>query len=189
MQSPVHFIIGAAICRHTRCKPVGLTLAFASHYILDALPHFEDAGLLCGMPGRAVAAAWPWVLRALIIAVIPLAGAVHALVRRACPVQGLAIHVVAGGFIACSPDLMGLIFGGASCFGRANLLAHMVWVPTYRDIAVQYPALRPLVALACLLAESMLFAVGLRQLRRPGAVDPAVEPPDDLTIPIVRRSA
>jgi hypothetical protein len=41
MLGATHLIAGAAVYSTVRWKPLGLAAALASHYVLDAIPHYE----------------------------------------------------------------------------------------------------------------------------------------------------
>jgi hypothetical protein len=161
MQSPAHFIVGAAICRHTRCKPLGLALAFASHFVLDAMPHFNDPSLLPHRLSHFVGHHWLPILALTQLAVaIPI---VLVWRRYRAPADGglrLAAYVVGGGLIACSPDLISQLFP-ASSIAWLDYQAHMVWMRGYLRFIHQHESLRPLVAAACLLDELVVLSLGL----------------------------
>lgn len=67
MLSPAHFAVGAAIGATVRPRWLAPPLALASHYLLDAIPHFERLGALANAFGIAkwkFALAWqgPWIV-------------------------------------------------------------------------------------------------------------------------------
>lgn len=115
-----HFVAGAAIGRTVKWRSVGLGLALVSHFALDAIPHFEHAGMVAA-PWRPVAR---WIPRVMCLLVVPL---VWLIWRRVRPPTGAAAYAVLGGGVACLPDLLYATFGSASVLGWPNVQPHRLW--------------------------------------------------------------
>jgi hypothetical protein len=67
MLSPAHFAVGGAIGAAVRPRWLAPPVALASHYLLDAIPHFERLGTLADafdIPPWTLIWAWqgPWVM-------------------------------------------------------------------------------------------------------------------------------
>ena len=161
MQGLAHFAVGAAICRYTRWRPVGLALAFASHFALDALPHFEDPSLLPHLLRCLGGAAWPWTLLALTAAVVPLAVLVWRRFGGGASGSSRAAYLIAGGLLACLPDASRVLLGGNTLIGHWNDLAHLVWTPPYYRLLAGPHPWRAAIASGCLLSEAGALLSGL----------------------------
>ena len=166
MQSPAHFVIGAAICRYTKWRPVGLVLAFASHFALDALPHFEDPSILPGRLAHFVAQLWVWVPPILAVAVVPLALVVWGRFREDRGGMMLAVHIIVGGLVACLPDYITETLGRNTLIGHWNSVSHQTWFPLYYRLLFTHRPWRPMIALVCLLSETSVLLAGLWLLFR-----------------------
>lgn len=168
MNSPAHFVIGAAVCRYTRSRPLGFVLALASHFALDALPHLEQC-LSLPQPLRALVAPY-WLALGLAaqLLVVPLVAlCVWRLLRLGQPWR-TALYVVAGGLFACVPDLLTAVVGGDTLLGQLNESSHTLW---HQGLTLALRADRePLGAIATvlLLTEAAVFATGLWLLLRRG---------------------
>lgn len=158
-----HFVAGSAICRYVRWKPAGLTLAFASHLILDALPHFEHYHLLPG-------AQQPWG-RGIPVVVSLLTLPLLLLVWRQATTRwsrAVAIYLIAGGLLGCLLDGLTIVFGHHSLPGRLNNLPHLLWAPAYRHAAGVYGVWSPLAAPLSIAVELAVLALGSWLLFRRG---------------------
>jgi len=161
MQSPAHFLVGAAICRHVRWKPLGVLLAFASHFALDALPHFEDPSILPKWISRWAGHHWNAVLAAAQVVVVLLAVAAWWRLRTVERVSiGEALYVVVGGLIACSPDYLYWVAGLSGVLRQLNTWSHHWWFDPYLHYVRTYPENRPWVAAWCLAIESGVCVAG-----------------------------
>lgn len=161
MQSPAHFVIGAAVCRHSRWKPAGLVLAFASHFALDAIPHFEDPSILPPWLSPWACANWDMVLFSAQLALIPLTTAVW--LRFAGPGFGgarRAAYIVAGGILACAPDYITRFMHGRGIVAWLNSAAHVWWVRPYLWAVRTHHEWRPPIVLVCLALELAVFVGG-----------------------------
>jgi hypothetical protein len=122
-----HFIVGAAICRHVRCKPLGLLLAFASHFALDAIPHFEHARVLGW-------ASWTPVVAASWLATMAAAVAVWLRFRPGGAAdRWTRLYLIAGGLLGGLLDQLKQWMGPSSLAWSANGAAHW-WGPWYRAL-------------------------------------------------------
>jgi hypothetical protein len=157
VQSPAHFLIGAGICRHVRCRPLGLALACASHYALDALPHFEDPSILPPWLAHVAGAHWSFALAGAQVAVGCLAAFVW---RRCLQDRGTALYLVGGGLLACLPDYLYWVGGLEGVLRELNSWSHQWWNVPYLRLVRSDHGLRPLVAGWCLVIEALVCAAG-----------------------------
>jgi len=165
MQSPAHFLVGAGICRHVKCRPLGFLLALASHYALDALPHFEDPSILPRWLARPAGEHWQLVLGAAQLTVVCLALAVWVRHRRAGRGGGSGVvYLVAGGLLACLPDYLHWVGGLKGVLNDLNRGSHQWWFVPYLRFVRTYPDARPLVAAWCLTIESLVCVAGVLAL-------------------------
>jgi hypothetical protein len=161
MQSPAHFLIGGAICRQVRCKPLGLMLALASHFALDALPHFEDPSILPRSISGWAGHHWGALLAAAQVSVGLLAIAVWWRWRaHEGSGVGEVMYVIAGGLIACAPDYLHWIAGLNTVVNELNRGSHRWWFDPYLHYVRTYLQNRPWVAVWCLTVESGVCLAG-----------------------------
>jgi hypothetical protein len=158
MQSPAHFLVGAAVCRHTKCKPLGLTLALASHFVLDAIPHFEDPSILPKRIAPVAGHYWHLVLAGAQVVMVCLAIGVWWRYRRATDAP--AAYLIAGGLLACLPDYLQWIGGIDSLLSSLGRWSHRWWFVPYLRFVLEEPDKRPLVAAWCLALESLVCVAG-----------------------------
>ncbi|MBM3499956.1 MAG: hypothetical protein FJX74_14955 [Armatimonadetes bacterium] len=154
MTEAAHFVVGAAICRYVRSKPLALALAFASHFALDAIPHFEHPRLI-GMKSWIPVAAVGWLLAL---------SAGLAIWLRFRPSQGSAggyhLYLIAGGFLGGLVDQLMFWSGRGGPLGviwEANRQAHW-WEARYRSLT-QDPQIGPPAAVAACVVEIGLAAL------------------------------
>ena len=166
MQSPAHFVVGAAICRYVKKQPLGLLLAFASHFALDALPHFEDPSILPHGISHFAARLWVWVPLVLAVAVVPLALLIWGRFRNEPHGMVFAAYLIVGGVVACSPDYITETFGRNTLIAHWNSGAHQTWTPLYYRLLVEHRSWRPTIAAVCLLTETAVLTAGLWLLFR-----------------------
>jgi hypothetical protein len=157
MQSPAHFLIGAGICRHVKCKPLGLGLALVSHFTLDALPHFEDPSILPRGIGRIAGEHWHVLLAGAQVAVACLVLVTWFRHRRGA---GHPLYLVVGGLLACLPDYLHWVGGLKGVLNDLNRGSHQWWFVPYLRFVRTYPDARPLVAAWCLTVESLVCVAG-----------------------------
>ncbi len=161
MQSPAHFLIGAAICRQVRCKPLGLVLALASHFALDALPHFEDPSILPQPVAPIAGRHWDLLLAGAQVVVVVIAAITWWRFRRVAGATVAAtLYLIAGGLVACSPDYLHWIGGAGGPVNELNEWSHRWWFEPYLRYVRAYPQNRPWVAGWCLFIESAVCLVG-----------------------------
>ena len=147
MTAPAHLAVGAAICSRVRRPWLGLALAFGAHFLLDAIPHFEQAHLVgeaIGLPGRYVWAAFgATTFGALTLVVLLLARRF-----RARPAHPRLRYLIAGGLLSDLPDCLKYLGGAESWFGRFHSAFHAqpYWgTALYRLFAEPpVPATRPI---------------------------------------------
>lgn len=161
MQSPAHFVVGAALSRRPRWRPAGLALAFASHFALDAIPHFEDPSILPPWLAPWACRNWDSVLLSSQLALIPLAAAVWLRLGR----QGnhgakAAIYMIVGGIVACTPDYVTRLMHGRGIVAWLNSAAHLSWVRPYLWAVRTHYEWRPAIVLICLGLELAVFVLG-----------------------------
>jgi hypothetical protein len=173
MQSPTHFVVGAALCRYTKCRPLGLVLAFGSHFVLDALPHFEDPSILPRGMSHLVERVWMWILLMLVAAVLPLGLWAWRRFRRDSGGIVLPACIVAGGLLACCPDYVTEALGREGLIGYWNSASHQTWCPTYYRLLLN-PTWRRLIAPTCLLSEISVLLTGFWLLFRHNLVKDAL---------------
>lgn len=166
MQSPAHFVVGAAICRYVKWRPGGLLLAFASHFALDALPHFEDPSILPRGLSHLVSQLWVWVPPVLAAALIPLALLVWTRFRGDQQGVWLWLYLITGGLLACLPDYLTILLGRPSLIGQTNSGSHQTWFPLYYHLLFTHRPWRPMIALVCVLCETLVLGGGLWLLFR-----------------------
>jgi hypothetical protein len=167
MQSPAHFVVGAALCRHVRWKPAGLAIAFASHFALDAIPHFEDPSILPRWLSPWAGRNWELILLSAQLALIPLTAAVW--LRFTGDGKGgarRAAYMIAGGLLACTPDYISRFMHGQGVVAWLNSAAHLSWVRPYLWAVRTHYEWRPLIVLICLGLELAVFVVGAWALFR-----------------------
>jgi hypothetical protein len=154
-----------------RCRPLGLALALGSHFVLDAIPHFEDPSLLPGWLAPAVSSHWGALLAGSQVGVVVLALAVcWRFRRRERDRAAFAAYLVVGGLLACSPDYLVRLMGPHGFPALVNSLAHQWWVRPYLKAVRTHADWRPAVVFACLSLEAGLSALAAWLLfRRPGA--------------------
>ena len=177
MNSPTHFAIGGAICRYTRCKPLGFVLALASHFVLDALPHLENYGLFSRRAQRLVEYYWPVLFLAAQLLVLPVATVALWRLLKLGKSWRAALVVVAGGLFACLPDALGEFVSTDTALGRLNELTHAPWRAGLRLVEHGAPQWLPLVAAIMVLTETAALATGLRFLLRRDARGAVAETP------------
>ncbi len=132
MTSTAHFVVGAAICRYVPSKPAGLAMALASHFALDAVPHWEDPSLLSGWLGPGALQVWHVVLPvARGLAALTAVGIWWRFGRGDGP--WTVGYLVAGGLLALLPDGVTTLLGRHSVVGDLNRAAHW-WFEPYRDL-------------------------------------------------------
>jgi len=170
MTEAAHFVVGAAICRHVRCKPLGLALAFASHFALDAIPHFEHPRVL-GL------ASWtPVVLVSWLATVIVGAALWQGFRGERESDPWTRVYLVLGGVLGGLPDQLKWWLGRPSLAWEANKEAHW-WGPGYREITHESGVALPL-AIGMAALELAVIALGLWLLFRAPRRVP--QPPDAL---------
>ncbi len=125
MTSAAHIAVGAAICSRVRQPWLGLPAAFASHFLLDAWPHFEQAGVVgegIGWPHAGLALRGVnWAATAAIVGLLAW--------RLRSDSRWRWLYVVGGGLLAYSPDWLKLIGGPTSWFAtfHSGLHAQTSW--------------------------------------------------------------
>ena len=177
MQSPAHFVVGVAICRAVPRRPLGLLLAFLSHFVLDAIPHFEDPSILPHPLGRWACDYWTAILASAQVATALLAVVLWLRGRRAGQAGGVLAYLIIGGLVACLPDYLYWIGGIEGIISAVNDLSHGWWFRPYIHIVRKHKEWRPLVVAVCLLLESLAFASGAWFAYRPTAPSPQTEQP------------
>jgi hypothetical protein len=161
MQSPAHFVVGAALSRHVRWKPAALGLALASHFALDAIPHFEDPSILPSWLAPWAFRNWDMVLLSSQLALIPLAVAVWLrLGKQTSRGAKAAIYAIAGGILACTPDYITRFMHGHGIVAWLNSAAHLSWVRPYLWAVRTHYEWRPAIVVACLGLELSVFVLG-----------------------------
>jgi hypothetical protein len=162
-----HFVAGAAICRYVKSRPAGLVLAFASHFVLDAIPHFEHGAFLspAGQPWGT------WLPRVVSVLTLPLIWVLWAK-RGTVPVltRTAMAYVIFGGLLACLPDGLSTLFGFHSVPGWLNDVPHRLWAPGFRRLAGEQGIWSPLAAPLAIAAELLVLGLSawllLRRRRR-----------------------
>lgn len=166
MNSPAHFVIGAAICRQTRSKPLGLVLALASHFALDALPHLESYELLV-QPLRSLVTTYWFALglaaQLLLVPLVALAAWRLCKLGQAWP---RVLYVVAGGLFACVPDALSALVGLGTVIGQLNESSHTLWHEGLKLAQQAGPRWRPALVADMVLTEAAVFVAGLWLLLR-----------------------
>lgn len=106
MLSPAHFAVGGAI--GARIPPglkwLALPAAIGSHYVLDAIPHFEHAdvlGQVLHIPEATLH--WSWVVPWMVVFAGTIAWILHRAVK--CPHWKWWAFVVLCGALAAAPDI------------------------------------------------------------------------------------
>ena len=173
MQPPAHFLAGAAVCRHVRWAPLGLALAFTSHFVLDALPHFEDPSIL---PRRLAATAgenWGLALWGTHIATVVLAALVWMRFATAWRKERRRIaYLIVGGLLACLPDYLGRIWDPGGVVGYLNTESHRWWFVPYIQAVRGHPEWQPTIAFACIAIELVVCGIsGWLLLRGNGSAE------------------
>ncbi len=178
MQPPAHFLAGAAVCRNTRWRPLGLLLAFASHYALDALPHFEDPSILPAALAPTAGRNWQWLLFGTHAVAALLAVWVWVRFARTGPEgRRQAAYLVLGGLLACAPDYVGLVGDPWGLLGHLNTGAHRWWFIPYIGAVHGHSEWRPAIAFACIGVELLACGVSAWLLLR--RTDDAARTHDD----------
>lgn len=155
MQSVAHFLVGSAVSRYVPAKPVGLGLAFASHFVVDMLPSFNDWSLLPGEMQLFVGPYWYMLLGMEQIGVVVVAALVWKQFYGKTanePAWVSPAYIVGGGLMGALPDYLGLLSGGSGPLARLNSASH-VWVQPYLRFVGAHGDLRPLVAGALIALE------------------------------------
>jgi hypothetical protein len=169
MQSPAHFVVGAAICRYTRCKPLGLFAAFLSHFALDALPHFEDPSILPRWLAPLAERHWGLLLDGAQVVVPVLAALVWLSFHGRDRHHPSVPYLIAGGFLACLPDYLTRVCGPVEPIASLNDWSHRLWTGAYLRALSAHPDWGPPIALACIAVELSVLALGSWLLfRHPG---------------------
>ncbi|MEI6501101.1 MAG: hypothetical protein WCP21_08745 [Armatimonadota bacterium] len=161
MNSPAHFVIGAAICRQTRSKPLGFVLALASHFALDALPHLESYGLFPQPLRSLVASYWSALLLAAQLLLVPLVALAAWRLCKLGHAWPAVLYVVAGGLFACVPDALSELVGSGTVIGRLNESSHILWHEGLQLALLADPRWRPALLAIMVLTEAAVFAAGL----------------------------
>ncbi|MFQ6133745.1 MAG: hypothetical protein ACE5R4_17015 [Armatimonadota bacterium] len=123
MTAAAHIAVGAAICSRSRYPWLGLPAAFASHFLMDAWPHFEQTAVVSeavGLSQRLVTNAYYAVDWAALILVIIL------LLRRLRPRldRRRLAYIVGGGLLADLPDWLKGIGGHDAWFATFHGALH-----------------------------------------------------------------
>ncbi|MGQ9730177.1 MAG: hypothetical protein ACUVX8_02800 [Candidatus Zipacnadales bacterium] len=63
------------------------------------------------------------------------------------------VYIVAAGLIACLPDYIGRLGAPVNFVDYLNAAAHRWWFVPYLQMVLDYPESRPIIVLACLVAE------------------------------------
>jgi hypothetical protein len=160
MQSPAHFVVGAAICRYTRWRPLGLFAAFLSHFVLDALPHFEDPSILPRWLAPFAGRHWDLFLVGAQAVVLMLAVFVWLSFGGRDRRHTSVPYLIAGGFLACLPDYLPRLCGPVEPITSLNNWSHWLWTPPYLRALSAHGDWGPPVALACTAVELFVFVLG-----------------------------
>lgn len=177
MNSPVHFAVGAAICRYTPSRPLGFVLALASHFVLDALPHLEEPWLVpWGQP--LPPHQWQaWLLRVQFATVLVLVAAALRLWQLGW--RSALWYPLAGGLFACLPDVVTAVFYYHNPVGWLNSVSHVPWHALVHPLIAHYPEHARLIGAGLLTVETAVLLTGCWFLFRgnPGAdaIAPIVE--------------
>ena len=180
MQPPAHFLVGAATCRYVRWPALGLVLAFASHFLLDAIPHFEDPSILPGWLAPIAGANWGLALWGTHLFTVVLAVIVWLRFRGATRSGRLRVaYLIGGGLLACTPDWVFRLWDPGGVVGYLNTEAHRWWFMPYIRAVHSHAEWRPTIAFACITAELIVCGMSAWLLFRGtrGAAE-AVEEPD-----------
>jgi hypothetical protein len=178
MQSPAHFVVGAAICRYTRCRPLGLFAAFLSHFVLDAIPHFEDPSILPQWLAPFAGRHWGLLLEGAQAVVLLLAVLVWLSFSGCDRQQASPPYVILGGLLACLPDYIARVCGPVEPIASLNDWSHRLWTGPYVSFLSAHRNWRPPVSVACIAAELLVFAFGSWMLfRRPESREGGGGPP------------
>ena len=154
MNNTSHLLAGAVICRGTSRRPLGLVLALLSHFLLDAVPHFEHLSMMVGLFGPGFPDWW----RGLYVwfAVITTIGAVGVYWRFGWGKKGnpgRAIYIIVGGALGILPDILATQLSRDGFFYWVNLKAHWWDGYVYGNLA------RPTTGLVMMAVEWSLIAV------------------------------
>jgi hypothetical protein len=182
MNSPVHFVVGAAICRHTRNKPLGFALALASHFVLDAIPHIEDPWLLPHRGAVAGVAQWTHLLWSVQM-LTGLLALVTAWRLRALGWEPRAmLYPLSGGALAVSPDILTTLLGYNNPIGWLNDFSHVGWHPLVGRAIAAFPLHVQTIGAVLVAIEAGVLVVGSwwlwrRASEQPGEMTTAEETP------------
>lgn len=160
MQEPTHFAMGVALCAWTGRRSVGVVLAFASHLVLDAVPHVDDPNLFAAL-GPAASRLWHLTEVGIALTVLPLSWWLW----RSCQSRGwdgMQFAALMGGGIAASlPDVVVQCGGADSLVGHWNQISHGVWLPALVSLCGAKPSWGIILGGVCVLTEvtTIVFAV------------------------------
>lgn len=123
MLPPAHFAVGAAIGATVKPRWLAVPLAFGSHFLMDAIPHLENFGVLCRAYHCPMILLWkvwgiPWV----IIGGLLLGWMIReAVATRA---WGIWAFIAMCGFLAASPDLCKMMLPRTNILNVAHSAMH-----------------------------------------------------------------
>jgi hypothetical protein len=153
MTETAHFVVGAAICRRVRCKPLGLALAFASHFVLDAIPHFEHPRVLGW-------ASWTPVVLATWSATLAVGIMLWAHFRPGDTYhRWTRLYLIGGGLLGGLLDQLKEWMGPHSLAWSANKVSHW-WMPRFMALP-SHAGMTIALALVMTVVELAVIALGL----------------------------
>ena len=161
MHLPTHLVVGTLCCADPRRRWHGLAVAFASHFVLDAMPHLDAPALFGVGQGATQMYSWRLAKIALSLAVLPLAWVLWCQFRRRGCSLGVATYKIGGGLIALSPDVWVLCPGHGSLTADLDAFAHSLWLPTWNLLACGSPTSGPQFVIASALIEIAVLLASL----------------------------
>ena len=170
-----HFLGGAVVCRHMKQPVVGLVLAFLSHLLLDAVPHFEGAGVRGALFSESQV---PWVVAVFKLSPV-VAGALAVVVWFRYAVREprskrQAAYLIAGGFLGTLMDILTTVFSHHNFIGRVNRAAHW-WIDWANTGTPQGSPEQVWLAAGMLAVEGLLMVALAWVLFRRSAQKPAAD--------------